>query len=332
MRSGSWDAGYSTPRLLGRVVASESFRIGLQTGDGLVARFDSAVVVLGVAPGSEPFATALLTALDAAAGTPAPQLAWRVAELLLGHRTEAPPFGLLLALPDHYQLMLHGPARATFDGTEVLGTDASTWVDRRIPAPATAIAVSLATQGPIEADPRSDLRAGTASGAGFVLRRPATSGDGGGIPTDSIRAPAGTPPPDDLPPPPPPAPPRPPVDETIALTERFTALVADNGSRTLLDRPYVFGREPQQDRSVAAGEASPVRFEDPEHLISRIQAYVFVDGLTVTVQDAGSANGTFLSAPGAAEWTRLGSEPARLPVGWSIRMGRRVLTHVDIGV
>ena len=288
-------------------------------------------MVLGLGAESEQFATALLTALDAA--TPAPELAWRVAELLVGNREQAPPFGLVIALADEYQLLLHGPARATFEGTQVLGTDAGTWIDRRIAVGAAPVAVSLATHGPIEADPRSDLRAGTAPGNGFVLRPPAAPGGGTDIPTNSIRPEhPGTPPADDLPAPPPPAPPRPPVDETIALTERFSALVADNGARTLLDRPYVFGREPQQDPSVIAGEASPVRFEDPEHLISRIQAYVFVDGLTVTIEDAGSANGTYISAPGAAEWTRLDSEPARLPVGWSIRMGRRVLTHLDIGM
>jgi pSer/pThr/pTyr-binding forkhead associated (FHA) protein len=107
--------------------------------------------------------------------------------------------------------------------------------------------------------------------------------------------------------------------------------LSDDGVRTPLDRPYVFGREPQLDPAVAEGNASPIRLADPEQLISRVQAYVDVDGDRVTVQDAHSANGTFIAAPGAPEWQRLGTEPAELPVGWSIRMGRRIFTHFGVG-
>jgi pSer/pThr/pTyr-binding forkhead associated (FHA) protein len=117
----------------------------------------------------------------------------------------------------------------------------------------------------------------------------------------------------------------------VAVREVVSALMSDDGVRTPLDRPYVFGREPQQDPAVAEGHASPIRLPDPEQLISRVQAYLYVDGDRVSVQDAHSANGTFIAAPGASEWQRLGEEPAPLPVGWSIRMGRRIFTHYGIG-
>jgi hypothetical protein len=106
-----------------------------------------------------------------------------------------------------------------------------------------------------------------------------------------------------------------------------SSLLADDGSRLRLDHPLVFGREPQQDASVAAGQAEPIRLADTEHMISRVQAYLFVDGPSVRIKDANSANGTFIAAPGAPEWDRLGEDAVELPIGWSIRMGRRVFTH-----
>jgi pSer/pThr/pTyr-binding forkhead associated (FHA) protein len=125
--------------------------------------------------------------------------------------------------------------------------------------------------------------------------------------------------------------PQAPARETIALRDSLTALMSDDGVRTPLDRPYVFGREPQLDPAVAEGHASPIRLADPEQLISRVQAYVYVAGARVTVQDAHSANGTFIAAPGAPDWQRLGDDPVELPVGWSIRMGRRIFTHFGVG-
>jgi hypothetical protein len=122
-----------------------------------------------------------------------------------------------------------------------------------------------------------------------------------------------------------------PAAETVATPAALGALVSDDGARTPLDRAYVFGREPQYDDAVTRGAASPVLVRDPDNLISRIQAYVWIDGNGVSVRDAASANGTFVAAPGASDWVRLGEQPASLPVGWSLRMGRRVFTHLGAG-
>ena len=116
--------------------------------------------------------------------------------------------------------------------------------------------------------------------------------------------------------------------ETVALTDRVTSLVSDSGERVILDRPYVFGRDPGLDERVMSGSASPIRLEDPDQLISRVQALVEVTGEGVMIRDAESANGTYLAAPGAPAWTRITTEWTTIPIGWSLRMGKRVFTHV----
>jgi hypothetical protein len=110
----------------------------------------------------------------------------------------------------------------------------------------------------------------------------------------------------------------------MAVTGAPSELVAEDGSRTPLDGTYVLGREPGADEAVRSREASPLQIDDPDQLVSRVHAHLWVDRGAVFVRDAHSANGTFVAAPGAKDWTRVDDEGAELPVGWSMRLGGRV--------
>ena len=117
------------------------------------------------------------------------------------------------------------------------------------------------------------------------------------------------------------------VAATMAVAAEAPAdLVGEDGSRIALDGDYVLGREPGTDEAVRTRRASPLQIDDPDQLVSRVHAHLSVDSGGVFVRDAASANGTFVAAPGAKDWTRVGQDRAELPVGWSIRVGGRVFT------
>jgi len=118
-----------------------------------------------------------------------------------------------------------------------------------------------------------------------------------------------------------PMPPRP----TVA-PQPVGVLTSQSAPPIVLDRIYVLGREPRQDPAVESGEAEPVQLQDPDHVISRVHAYVSVENGIVLVRDAESMHGTYFSPPGGEEWTRIGTDPSPLPPGWNMQIGPQVFT------
>jgi hypothetical protein len=297
----------------------------------------------------------------------ASRLAWRIAELLTSHGPDVLGFGLAARVTEGYLVMLHGSVRALVtDGkgeVELRGADAPTWVERVVAEPVERLAITLADSGAVQLFPHSELEAGVVPGSGVVLLASARGAQTPGprqafsperppapvpsvVPAAPVAAapasprpvpatppsPAG-PPPAAVPAPPPPpnagsVPVAPRAGETMVVKMAVGALVADDGTRTLLDRNYVFGREPWKDPDVMSGASSPIVVRDPESLISRAHLHVTIDGAAVMVRDNGSANGTYVAPPGAMDWIPVGQYPAPLPPGWSVRLGMRVFTHV----
>ncbi|HET6876187.1 MAG TPA: FHA domain-containing protein [Jatrophihabitans sp.] len=105
-------------------------------------------------------------------------------------------------------------------------------------------------------------------------------------------------------------------------------LVLDDGSIFSLDTDYVIGRDPSQDPDVAAGLARPLRFDDPEGVLSRRHARIVLDGWNVEVVDLGSANGTGIWGPSDTAWHAVPTQtPVPMRPGTQVGLGRRSLRY-----
>lgn len=108
-------------------------------------------------------------------------------------------------------------------------------------------------------------------------------------------------------------------------------LVTDDGQTFVLASDVVLGREPEgfvasRDARAADGGAAlvPLRLTDRTSALSRVHVELRLDGWQVLAVDAGSANGTWLRAPGAATPVRLPSgQPVPVPEGATLHVGGR---------
>ena len=306
----------------------KSFRVAVGRGDGLVARTGDAVMYIADETAG---AAALLAALDATAGAefPGRTLAKALATIALGPDSALiPPFGLVAPTADGLLLILRGPVTADVEsdgqGRRLTGERALTWVDETLPNTIDKVTIGGPGGLAVPVSRHTGLRAGVVPAGGFAVLR-----------TDSSKPVAPQPhtperrePPRQAPPPRPPA--QPPAAETANPRPVAGALTTDDDAAYPLDRHYVIGRSPLADPMVRDSAASPIVLaDDPQ--ISRVHAYVTVSAESVFVRDAGTPAGTFIAAPGASEWTRVGVQPAVLQPGWCLRIGAKMLTYQATG-
>jgi hypothetical protein len=325
-------------------VDRDPYTVGIVPGDGLVVRTGDVVMYIADTSLS---ADSLITAVESAAGAeqPGSAIAERLAALAFGADSgSVAPFGVLAPTANGVLVLLRGNVIAqidTADGIrELSGARALTWVDEVLPR--SARRVTIGGRPPLVASKHSDLRTGVVPGGGFVLQpaaaatqpSPALRADEGQAEGATILNAAAA---RDRPitEPPPAAPPTeavPPVQRRRTPTETSTlapiagVLESAEGAVFPLDRPYVIGRDPLGDEAVRNAHASPIVVHDDQH-VSRVHAYVTIDGGSVYVRDAATPGGTFIAAPGADTWTQISTTPTELEPGWTLRVGARILTY-----
>ncbi len=104
-------------------------------------------------------------------------------------------------------------------------------------------------------------------------------------------------------------------------------LVLDIGATFVLDDNYLLGRNPEVDDAVIRSRLRPIRLDDDSGTLSRVHAEIRLEGWDVLMIDRGSANGSFVAAPGQSGWTRLQPhQPVVLAPGMHVRIGRRTFT------
>ncbi|CAN5721619.1 hypothetical protein BH24ACT3_BH24ACT3_09190 [soil metagenome] len=101
-------------------------------------------------------------------------------------------------------------------------------------------------------------------------------------------------------------------------------LLSDDGSAFVLDTDYVIGREPEGHPDVAGGAARPLILEDQQFALSRQHVRVQLQDWDVRVLDLGSANGSYVAAADAGQWTLLAPEqPVTLDPGGRLHVAGR---------
>jgi hypothetical protein len=270
---------------------------------------------------------------------------------LAGAKTELPPVGAMAIAGGSLAVVLHGDVvcRITQSGEQTAhsGRDAGLALNEVVRGPYTRASLSPAATRLDEVRLRYDLKAGLVPAGAVVIvpwsdaasdHAAAVEGSGAGASdpsesgelVDGIACPAGH------------------FNHPFALecetcgvslleSPRTTVwglraplgrLTFDDGVSYPLDRNYVLGRNPDHDPAIVAGDASPLRLEDPQDQISRVHAEVRSVGWDVQIIDRGSGNGTHVLPPEGKAWQRLDTdEPRPISPGTRVSMGRRIMTY-----
>lgn len=270
--------------------------VAIGRGEGLVARFGDVLAYIADGARARPLLQVLTTA-------PPPALPHALATLASGPESDSvPPFGALVPAGDGLHLIVRGEViadveaggghrRVSAGGRPLVDEIVAPWFDRITICTATTTFVPCA---------ETDLVAGVVPGAGFVLQ------------SSRARSAAQQSPPQ--------------APATTRARPVTGALTADDGAVYPLDRTYIIGRNPMVDPAVTSGAATPISLpDDPQ--VSRVHAYVTVNGGMVLIRDAGTAAGTHIAAPGDHVWTQIGDQPFELLPGCYLRIGQKILTY-----
>lgn len=298
------------------------FTVMVAGGDGLVARFGGAVAFTVT---NDDHAAALIAAVAAAARHPNPGavLADRLGPIAFG-AAQAVAFGVVVPTHEGTHVLLRGPvsmhAETQQGPADVSGESDPRWVRHLLAGAPMRIDVRPAHSG-LDVTARTDLRAGVVGGGGFALigarEAPRRAEPDATERLSSAPQEVAT----ELTPRQTPSP-----VQTAAASTAAGVLAAPDGAVYPLDRSYVIGRAPLTDDAVRDATASPLVLQyDP--YVSRVHAYVTVDRSGVYVRDASTSAGTFIAAPGATEWTQIGTAGVKLEPGWSMRVGEWIATH-----
>ncbi len=299
------------------------FTVRVASGSGLVAHFGD--VVAYTAANDDP-AALLLAAIAAAARNPlaGAVLADQLGPIALGEARRV-SFGVVAPSAEGTHLILRGSVTArveTQQGLRELSGDSDPrLVSQLLPGQFRKIEL-FDSRSAVTVVPRTDLRAGLVGGGGFLLLGAASAPTVAGPEPEETERISSSPKlaPTQV------VPRAAAVVETASPSASAGVLSTPDGAVYLLDRPYVVGRAPLHDDTVRDSTATPIVL-DYDPYISRVHAYITVERGGVYVRDALTPAGTFIAAPGAAEWNQIGKESTKLEPGWSIRIGEWIATY-----
>lgn len=302
------------------------YTVAIVRGDGLIARFGDVVMYIAdETVSARPFLTAV--AVAAKAEHPGVAVAEALAALAFGaDSARVVPFGLVAPTADGLLVLVRGTVTAEIEadkGVRKLSAErALTWVDEILSDAVLRVAVTGGDGSGLSGCPETDLRDGVVPGGGFVWQRAGATEDRtpqsqSVAPETMQRAKAATQhklPSATMTP-----------AETSAMPSVAGVLASQDGAIYPLDRSYVIGRDPLRDDAVRTAMALPIPIQDPH--VSRVHAYVWIEGGEVFVRDASTPGGTFIAAPGAGDWTQIGTTPIKLEPGGMLRIGEQILTY-----